>query len=105
MGRTRIPAFTYRYSYADGEVDTTNWKEIEDSLGMSCTELEIFDSSGQVLEFGIGPAGSEVRQFFIMPGGNAQRVGQILNAGMRLAIRAVSAATGSSGQIVINGYR
>lgn len=91
------------YEAVSGSVDTTNWVEIVDELPDSSVGMEIFDSSGQTLELGIGPEGSEERVLYITPGGNG-RVDEKIRFRSRLSIRAVS-ADAENGELTINFYR
>ncbi len=94
---------TLRYDHTVA-VGTTSWVQLDASLDQNVIGIEIFDSSGSLLEFGIGPAGSEARVFFLMPGGTTGYTPCILNAGMRLAVRAIDTATAAPAQMAINFY-
>lgn len=92
-----------RLVYSVTNVTTGAWVELLSSIGAAdIKEIEIFDSSGETLELGVGAAASEVSKIYVIPGGNGRIPLQIL-AGERLAIQAVS-ATADSGEIVINLY-
>jgi hypothetical protein len=65
--------------------------------------LEIFDSSGQTMELGMGASGSETRIALILPGGNGQ-IPILIQQGTRLSVRAVS-GTASSGELDLNAYQ
>jgi len=93
---------TVRNAYASVSVTTGTWVQLVASTGAAVTEMEIFDSSGQTLEIGIGAAASESRLVLLPPGGNGRIPAAIAN-GIRVAIRAVS-ATASVGELVINFY-
>lgn len=86
---------TIFHDYSGTTVGTSNWVQLDSALNSTTGFAEIFDSSGQLMELGQGPSGSESRIAFIMPGGNGH-VPLFLPQGMRLAVRAVdaSAATG-----------
>lgn len=101
MTRASKCVATLRYNYTV-PVTTAAWVEILAALDHDVREVEVFDSSGQTLQLGYGPSGSEVVGFQIVPGGNG-RVEQLLNKGMRLALKAVS-ATASTGECTINFY-
>lgn len=72
-------------------VDTVNWTELIASTPADITAVEIFDSSGQTLELGVGPAAGEVRKFLVFPGGNGKVRPVEIPSGSRIAIRAISA--------------
>lgn len=87
--------------YSVTNVDITNWEEIIAATAAQIERLHIFDSSGRLLELGIGAAASESRILYIEPGGNG-RVDLQIPAGSRLAIRAID-ADATSGFISITG--
>lgn len=92
-----------RLVYSATNVTTGAWVELLSSVGVTAVkEIEIFDSSGETLELGVGAAASEVSKAYVIPGGNGRIPVQIA-AGTRLAIKAVS-DTANSGEIVINLY-
>jgi hypothetical protein len=68
--------------------------------------MEVFDSSGRIMEISFGAAGNESSQifpFYITPGGNNQHIKVLLGETMRISIRAVDASA-TAGQITINFY-
>jgi hypothetical protein len=92
-----------RLVYSSTNVTTGTWVELLASVGATAVkEIEIFDSSGETLELGVGAAASEVSKSYVFPGGNGKIPLQIA-ASARLAIKAVS-ATANSGEILINLY-
>jgi hypothetical protein len=93
---------TVRNEYGVTPVTTGAWVTLVASLASAIKALEIFDSSGQTLEIGIGGIGSEVRQLLVFPGGNG-KVPCIIPSSTRVSIRAVS-ANASVGEIDINFY-
>jgi len=99
---TKDCKFTNRYDYSGGSVTTGSWVQLIASTTSAISEIEIFDSSGQTLELGVGGSGSEVRKLLITPGGNG-RIPCVIAAGSRISIRAVS-ATASVGENDINAY-
>lgn len=93
---------TVRNDYGSVNVTAGAWVQLVASLGSTVKELEIFDSSGETLEIGIGAAASETRLILVFPGGNG-RVPVAIASGTRVSIRAVS-ATANVGEIDINFY-
>lgn len=92
-----------RLVYSSTNVTTGAWVQLLASVGATAVkEIEIFDSSGETLELGIGAAASEVSKSYVFPGGNG-RIPMQIAANARLAIRAVS-ATANVGEIVVNLY-
>lgn len=92
-----------RLAYSVTNVTTGAWVQLLSSVGAAdIKEIEIFDSSGETLELGVGAAASEVSKVYVVPGGNG-RIPMQIATGTRLAIKAVS-ATANSGEIVINLY-
>jgi hypothetical protein len=65
--------------------------------------LEIFDSTGETMQLGLGAAGSEVNLFQILPGGNGDKTVRI-ESGQRLAITAVSANPTANCETCINFF-
>jgi hypothetical protein len=102
VARGKSVVTTLRRDYASASVTTGAWVQLVASLGSEVTELEIFDSSGQTLELGIGAAASETRLILVFPGGNG-RVPVSIASGTRISLRAVS-ATADVGELDINFY-
>lgn len=101
VGRTTANA-PIRRDYSTGNVTTGAYVQLVASLTTTCSEIEIFDSSGQTLFLATGGAGSEVDQILIFPGGNG-RIPLRIAAGTRISIKAVS-ATANTGEIDLNFY-
>jgi len=92
-----------RNVHSSTNITTGTWVVLLSSVGATAVkEIEIFDSSGETLEIGIGAAGSEVAKAYIIPGGNGRIPFQI-PAGTRLSVKAVS-ATANSGELIVNLY-
>ena len=96
-----VPVYTLRYDYAV-PVTTLATTELLASFPVRARAVEVFDSSGQTLAFQYGPSGSEQTLIDIIPGGNG-RMPCIVNEGMRLSVKAVS-ATADAGELTINFY-
>lgn len=94
------PRQIIRNDHSSTAVTTGAYVELDSALDSDSSYAEIFDSSGETLLIAVGAAGSEDDQFYIMPGGNG-RIPLLLNEGMRLSVKAVSANT-STGELVIN---
>lgn len=92
---------TIRNDYSSVNVTTGAWVQLDSSLDHTTGWIELFDSSGQTLELGQGPSGSESRICIIPPGGFAVPRALLLPQGMRLSIRAISASA-TTGEIDIN---
>ena len=89
--------------YTTTDVDVLTWVELLPTVGTSnITKIEIFDSSGEILELGTGVSGSEISNIYVRPGGNGLLPITIL-AGTRLSVKSVS-GTANSGSLVINLY-
>lgn len=100
-GKSVSNASVYK-DYAAGSVTTSAYTELVASTSAACSEVEIFDSSGEGMILATGAAGSEVDQIFIFPGGNG-RVPLKIAASTRVAIKAKT-ATASNGFLMINFY-
>lgn len=103
-----VPVHSLRVDYAVTAVGTGAWVEIEDSMPRNCNRVEIYDSGvaaavAQDMRLGYGPSGSEQDALRIVPGGNGF-VPLLLNEGMRLVVRAVSAQP-TSGTLILNFYK
>jgi hypothetical protein len=90
-----------RHNYTLVNVTDAAWVQIVVSLAADIVAMNVFDSSGQDMILGYGPAGSEVTKLQIPPGGFDSPQDCVLPAGMRLAIKAVS-GTASVGINLIN---
>lgn len=100
QGKTVVD--TSSIDYSSSNVTTSAYSQLVSSLLAAVTEIEIFDSSGEVLEIATGGAGSEQRLIYVTPGGNG-RVPVKIAASTRVSIKAVT-ATASTGLIAINFY-
>lgn len=89
-------------NYSSVNVTTSAWTQLVASTSQSIKKLEIFDSSGQTLQIGVGAAGSEVSQIYIIPGGNGV-ISIGIPQGSRISIKAVS-ANATAGNLYINAY-
>lgn len=100
-----IPMQVIRNDYSSVNVTTSAYVQLSASLSEHTSVIEIFDSSGAVLQLAVGAAGAEyLLPFMIVPGGNG-RIGLLLSKGCRLSIKSIDTTTVSSGQIVLNLYR
>lgn len=93
------PVETAFYDYTT-PVTTSAYTQVIASTSANVKQLEIFDSSGQLLVVAFGAASSEVDQFYILPGGNGV-IPVKIPAGTRVSIKAVS-ANASTGYLAIN---
>ena len=103
-----------RYAYSN--VGTSTWVPISlvDGAGVSIaasampkmvSEIEVFDSSGRIMEMGAGDgsSGGTTRLCLIPPGGASVPVKQIICAGSVVYLRAVDAAA-TSGNFVADFF-
>lgn len=93
---------SFIHDYASVNVSTIAWTELTASTTQAITHMYIFDSSGQLLELGVGAAGLEDRVFLIQPGGPSGRVDLTVPSGSRVAIKAIT-ATANVGFLAITG--
>ena len=102
-GSTRDVLLTTVFDYAvGGPVDNANFIEIVADTGLAAfTQIDIFDSSGFVVELAIGAVAGETRKLLISPGGNGL-IPVVIPANSRLSIRAVTGSPIGSGDLVIN---
>lgn len=86
--------------YASTNVTTGAWVELVAATSADITEIEIFDSSGRLLELGVGAAAAETRKILVIPGGNGL-IPIDIPSGTRLSLRAVD-ANATAGFIACN---
>lgn len=98
-----VPIESIRHSYESTSVLTSAWTELVATLPEQANAMEIFDSSGQTMVLGEGPAGSESDLLYVPPGGNIERVPCQLGKNARISVKALS-ATADCGEIMINFY-
>jgi hypothetical protein len=89
-----------RVDYSLNPVSTGTWYEISPSISAAWKQIYIFDSSGSVMQLGIGGAGSEIAKINIPPGGSTVGWPLTIPAGSRIAIKAVD-VNATVGQMVI----
>ena len=90
-----------RIDYSVTTVTTLAWTQVVAATSAGVEWMDIFDSSGETLEVGIGAAGSEVQLGYVIPGGNSLYNG--IPVGTRIALRAVS-ANAAVGEFVVNMF-
>lgn len=94
-------AYRVRNDASSTNITTSAWVELVDATTSERSEwMEVYNSTGEILEFGVGASGSEVSQFYIMPGGNGL-IPALIDSGQRLVVKAVS-GNATSGDLVIN---
>ncbi len=101
MGKSTIT--TVRNLYTSQLVTTGSWVPLVASLSSHITEIEVFDSSGQTMELGLGASTAEVRLLLLPPGGNG-KVPVAISSGARVSIRAVS-GNATVGEVDLNFYQ
>lgn len=80
------------------------WTQIFASSASVVKAIEIFDSSGEIGQVGVGAASSEVLQFRVLPGGNGLNYFQIDDAS-RITLRYESALPPDNSETDINFYK
>lgn len=93
-GKAKVDQVRYDYS---SPVTTAAYVTLIASTAAACSEIFIFDSSGETLVIAVGAAASEVDQVYIVPGGNGP-VPLAIPSGARVSIKAVT-ATASVGYL------
>lgn len=88
-----------RNVYSTTNVTTAAYVQIIASTSAISNQQYIFDSSGQTLVLAVGGVGSEVDQFYIVPGGNGE-MNLKIPSGSRVSVKAVS-ATANAGELNI----
>jgi hypothetical protein len=93
---------TVYIDYAMAPITTADWTEIIVATSDLIKDWSVFDSSGEVMELGVGALGAEARFALVQPGGGDPFKHQ-LPAGSRISIRAVTANV-NDGLLVINAW-
>lgn len=101
MQQSGVVLQTVNWNFAGTPVGIVAWVELSAALNGHTAWMEIFESSGNAMELGQGPAGSETRITLIPPGGFVVPQALVLPKSMRLSIRALT-GTASTGQLLIN---
>lgn len=91
-----------RNDYSVTNVLTSAYVQLIASTSEEITELDIFDSSGNIMVVAFGAVSSEVDQFYISPGGNG-KLPVSIPAGTRVSVKAVS-ANSTVGDLIINFF-
>jgi len=95
-----VPVAQVRKVYSSTPVTTSAWTQLIDATPTTVSTVEVFDSSGKTMALGVGAPGSEVRQFYITPGGNGQ-VRLLMPYGAALSVIGISGSA-STGELIIN---
>lgn len=90
------------HDYASVNVTTGAYVELIASTVAEAVQLEITDTSTQLLVLAFGAAASEVDTLYIPPGGNGL-VNIVVPIGTRLSIKAIS-GNATTGYLAINAY-
>jgi hypothetical protein len=83
-------------------VTTLAWTELIAATAGDIEVLYVWDSSGEVLELGVGAAAAESRIFLVPRGGINGPISLHVAGGSRLSVKAVSADT-AGGDLVLTG--
>lgn len=98
----KSPVDHIRYDYTGVSITASAYTQVTASIGGTCNEVDIFDSSGQTLVLATGAAGFESDQIYIVPSGNG-RIPLKINSGSRVSLKAIS-ADASTGEFDLNCY-
>ena len=94
------PFLGIRIDYEAENITTDTWRELTPLMPGSSQKALIFDSSGETMELGIGPEGSEQHLLYLNPGGNGS-IDLTITSKTRLSLRAVS-ANATKGELLID---
>lgn len=97
------PVDTQNHNYASTNVTTAAWVTAVASTSQPCSAIEIFDSSGSMIQLGIGAAGSEVTKYTIPPGGSVIFLPMEIAKGSRISLKALD-ADATTGRLIINFF-
>jgi hypothetical protein len=85
-----------RHEYGTTAVTTAAWVELIAATAGVVNLIQVFDSSGNLMELGVGAAAAESRIALVFPGG-LPPTELAIPAGSRLSVRAVSANSNTAG--------
>lgn len=85
---------------------TTAWQVVVSDASADSYAMEIFNSTGELLELGYGPGTASVtaHNYYIIPGGPDGRIGIRVDAGQNIFLRGVN-ITVATGIVAINFLR
>jgi hypothetical protein len=90
--------------YGSTNITTGAWVELVAALPSAVNHIIVFDSSGNIMELGVGAAAAESRVSVITPGG-LPPLDLSFASGARVSARAVSANSSTAGTyLIINFY-
>lgn len=101
LGLTSAMSVSLRRTYVGQTVTTGAWTALGVSLAGTESRFNIFDSSGEILQLGVGTPGNEAHLLYIPPGG-AEFAGLDVTAGA-LSVKAVS-ANATAGDLVLQAW-
>ena len=102
----KIPLKRVVRDVAASTISTASWVSFVATMPDDSYNAEFFNSTGQLLEIGIGAntASVTVIQYYIIPGGQSGQVGTLINKGQNLFLRAVD-GNATAGLVVANFLR
>lgn len=102
----KLAAVTVFNNYAVTNVDQATWVELIAATATSISAIFVDDTSGQVLELGLGAMGSEVRTHLVPRGGLSSVSPWQIPLGSRLSVRAVTGSVAiTAGELVITAFQ
>jgi hypothetical protein len=97
---TSVILTTY-LNYALTNVTNAAWTQLVAATGARITKISLYDTSGFILEVGLGAPGAESRLFIINAGGFGS-MDVLIPAASRVSIRAITGSPVSIGDLTIN---
>lgn len=98
------PVRKYSHNYVTNPVTTAAWVQMVASSDQPCSAIEIFDSSGSIVEIAIGAAAAEVAiPYNIPPGGSVIFLPIEIAKGSRISLRALD-VNATTGRLLINMF-
>lgn len=98
------PVANYNHDYSGTNVTTGAWVEVIAATDKPCNAIEIFDSSGSILEIALGAAASEVAlPYYILPGGSVLLLPFEIPKGSRVSLKALD-ADATAGFFILNTF-
>lgn len=96
------PQKAHNHDFNGTPVTTAAWVQLIASMDKAISTVEIYNSSGSILELGLGSAGNEVSiPYYILPNGSLILLPIEIAFGQRLSAKAVN-QDATVGELVLN---
>ena len=104
MKRAGRPVKTTRHAFASTNVTTSAWVTVVASMDKPCSYVEIFNSSGSVLQLATGAVASEAAiPYQVLPSGSSILLPINIANSVRLSAKAID-ADATTGALILNFF-